>query len=142
MELRLAVPCRPDAAARRLALGGSEVELQLWACSTGGMTFALASADVGDPRRVSAALVALGTAAQANVGGRIEHEEPSRVLGMTPHPDAKRWRIAGRLPDGRAVTQEVAVFTFGNRVYEATVVGARPDPAAVQAFFDGLQVLP
>lgn len=142
LQLRWTLPCQPDTMARRLALGGSTVELQLWVCSDGGTTFALSSADVGDPRRGSPALVALGAAARANIAGRIEDEEPARVPGMTPHPDAKRWRMAGHLPDGRAVTQEVAVFAFGNRVYQATAFAARPDTAAVQVFFDSLQVQP
>ncbi len=142
LHLRLTLPCHPDAAARRLLLGGNEVELQLWVCSAGGTTFALSSADVGDPRLVGAALVALGAAARANIAGRIEREEPARVPEMTPHPEAKRWRIAGSLPDGRAVTQEVAVFAYGHRVYQASAVAVRPDALAVRTFFDGLQVLP
>jgi len=142
LRLQLALPCRPDAVARRLPLAGAEVELQLYACSAGGSTFALASADLDDPQRVGAALAELGAAARANVRGRIVRDDAAAVGGMTPHQAARRWRIAGSLPDGREVVQEVAVFAYGSRVYQATVVGAQPDAAAVQTLFDSLKVTP
>jgi len=142
LRVQLALPCRPDAMARRLLLAGTEVELQLYACSAGGSTFALASADLGDPQRVGAALAELGAAARANVRGRIVRDEAAAVGGMTPHPASRRWRIAGSLPDGRDVVQEVAVFAFGSRVYQATVVGAQLDAAVAQTLFDSLKVTP
>jgi hypothetical protein len=142
LQLRLTMPCRPDAAARRLALAGAEVELALYACDAGGATFALASAELGDAARVGVALAELARAAQANIGGRVEHEVAAAVSGMTPQPAARRLRLTGTLPGGGAVVEELTVFAYGSRVYQATVVGARPDAAAVQTFFDGLRVVP
>lgn len=142
LHLTFSLPCRPDAATRRLLLAGAEVELSLWACGIGGATFALASGDLGDPTRVGAVLAELGAAARANIGGHIERDDAAAVAGMTPLAGARRWRLAGQLSDGSAVAEEVAVFAYGTRVYQATVVGARPDPAVVATFFAGLRVAP
>jgi len=142
LRLQFALPCRPDTAARRLVLAGAEAELLLHACRVAGTTYALAAADLGDATRVGAALIQLSAAAKANIVGRIVRDDPVVVAGMTPHPAARRQRIAGTLPDGAAVTEEVAVFAYGSRVYQATALAAHPDAAAMQAFFDALRVVP
>jgi hypothetical protein len=46
------------------------------------------------------------------------------------------------LPGGDAVAEEVAVFAYGSRVFQATVVGVEPGAEGVQAFFDALRVAP
>lgn len=55
----LLFPCKPDSQVRTLSLAGAPVRLALHACSTGGSTWALAVADVGDPARVGSALTEL-----------------------------------------------------------------------------------
>lgn len=142
LALRFALPCRPDAAERRLELAGTEVVWQLRACEALGQTFALGSAAFDDPGRVAPALLQLGRTAREGIGGRVEQEAPASVAGATPQPASLRWRIVGRLGDGRPVVEEVAVFAYGARVYQATVVGAAPDPAAVRTFFERLAVAP
>lgn len=142
LSLRFALPCRPDVEARRLVLAAVSVEWRLYRCRAAGAVFALAAGELGDPVRVDAALAELGTAARTHIGGRIERDGAAAVAGATPYAGARRWRFVGRLPDGAAVVEEVAVFAYGARVYQATVVGARPDPAQVRAFFDALQIRP
>ena len=61
---------------------------------------------------------------------------------MTPNPEALRLAVAGRFPDGAALREEAAFFSRGLRVYQATVVGARPAPQAVESFFSGLRFRP
>lgn len=139
--LALSLPCRPASHARSVALAGAPVELQLMACSADEHTFAAASADVADPARVGPALQALGAAAQANVQGRVEAEQAAAVSGMTPHPAARRWRLAGRLPDGRAVREQVLVFSHGTRVFQLTVLGPRADDALARPLLDAAEVL-
>lgn len=142
LSLRFALPCRPDAAERRLTLAGAEVAWRLWACTADGRTFAVGSASMPDALAVGAALEHLGRSAKANVGGRIESEAAAAVRGMTPQPAARRWRLGGRLADGRAVVEDVAVFAYGTRVYQATVVGSAPDAARVQTFFERIEIVP
>lgn len=140
--LTLSLPCRPDGHARRLPLAGAEVELSLHACQAGGHTYAVASADLADPGRVPAALAELAAAARANVQGRVEAEAAAHVPGMTPQAAARRWRLAGTLPDGQAVIEQVQVFAYGPRIYQATMVGARGDEVRAQLFFGGLRLRP
>lgn len=138
--LQGAMPCRPDQQRRQLVLAGAPVALGLVVCSAAGHSFALASADVGDPARVAPALLALLQAAQANLQGQMLSEQAVVVPGMTPHAGALRRQLAGRMPDGRAVREQVQVFAHGLRVFQATVVG--PEAGTVQAgpFFESLEL--
>ena len=72
--------------------------------------------------------------------GRVEAEQAAAVPGMTPYPGARRWQVAGRLPDGAAVREQVLVFARGWRVFQATVVGPRADGDMAQPFFDSIEV--
>ena len=141
-SLSAALPCKPASQQRQVALAGQRVALTLLACSADGHTFGLASADVANPLQVGPVMQALGQAAQANVQGRIEADQPAQVPGMTPHAAARRWRLEGRLPDGQAVAEQVLVFAHGTRVFQATLIGPQADEARAGPFFDALKVLP
>jgi hypothetical protein len=134
-------PCKPASQARRVTLAGSVVEMSLFACAAGDVTYALAFADLRDPARVTTALDELARAAHVNLQAAPgASSEPVRVPGMTPNPSALVWRIDGRLPDGKAVAQRSALFAYGTRVYQASVLGAGLDAAAADAFVDALRV--
>lgn len=136
-------PCKPASHARRVPLGGPTVEMTLYACSAADATYAVAFADVADPARVGPALDELARAAQAHLGpGASAASTAASVPGMTPHPRAARWQLQGRLPDGRAVGEQVALFSHGTFVYQATVVGERLDAQALDVFFGSLRVKP
>ena len=134
------MPCRPDQQGRQVALAGATVSLGLVVCSAAGHSFALASADVGDPAQVAPALQALLQAAQANLQGQLLAEQAVVVPGMTPHAGALRWQLAGRMPDGRAVREQVQVFAHGLRVFQATVVGPAAGSAQAGPFFEALEL--
>ena len=138
--LVVSLPCRPADLVRQVPLAGPPVELRLLACSADGHTFAMASADMADPARVDPALRALGAAALANVQGRVEAEQAAAGPGMPPYRGARRWQVAGRLPDGAAVREQVLVFARGLRVFQATVVGPQADGNMAQPFFDSIEV--
>lgn len=140
-SLAVSLPCRPASHARQVPLAGAPVELLLLACSADGHTFAVASADLGDPARVGPALQALAAAALANVAGTPEAERPAAVAGMTPHPLARHLLLRGRLPDGTAVREQVLVFSLGPRVFQASVVGPQADDPRSRPFFDSIVVL-
>jgi hypothetical protein len=141
-SLVAALPCKPASQQRQLALAGQAVVLTMLACSADGHTFALASAELGDPARVGPALLALGQSAQANVQARVVSEQAATVPGMTPNPAARRWLLRGRLPDGQAVAEQVQVFAHGTRVFQAALIGAQADDARAAPFFDAIRVLP
>jgi hypothetical protein len=140
--VRVLLPCKPGTMARELPLAGAPVRLQLQACSAGGQTWALASADVADPARVGPALVGLRSAALANLGAGGAAELPLNVPGATPQAASGRVQAAGRQPDGATVQAQVAVFSHGTWVFQATVLGAQLPADAVDTFFDSLRVAP
>ena len=141
--LNLLMPCKPIPQVRSVQLAGQAVRLALHACSAGGQTWALAFADVGDPTRVGPALADLRNSAAANVGAALpERRAPWVVPGATPHEGSQRWALAGRLPDGQPIREEVAVFVRGTVVFQATVLGTELPPEGVATFFESLRVPP
>ncbi len=137
-----ALPCKPASQQRQVALAGQPVVLTMVACTADSHTFALSSAELGDPARVGVVLQALGQAAQANVQATVAAEQAAQVPGMTPNPAARRWLLRGRLPDGQAVAEQVQVFAHGTRVFQAAVIGPVADSARADPFFEALKVLP
>lgn len=133
-------PCKPNALTRNVALAGHTVRLTLHACSAGGQTWALAFADVGDPARVGRSLEELRRSAADNLGAAAGAGLPLNVPGATPNPASAREQLAGRLPDGRSVVEQLAVFARGTVVFQATVLGATVPAEAADAFFAGLRV--
>ena len=136
-------PCRPANHERRVVIAGETTPMSMFACSVGETVYALSFADVRDPARVGLALGELARAAQSNLlSPGPAALQPVQVAGMTPHPQSARWRLAGRLPDGRAVEEHVAVFSYGTRVYQATMLGPKLDAEAEDVFFGALRVGP
>jgi hypothetical protein len=140
--LMLMFPCKPVSHARSVALAVGQVTLQLSACKAGGSTWALAVADVAEPARVGPALAELDAAAARNLGATQVRPLPLKIDGATPNPASRRVLIDGRLPDGRAVTEQVAVFAKGTQVFQATVLGERVDAEAAEIFFASLRFPP
>ena len=135
-------PCKPSNDVRSIALAGAPVRLSLQACQADGASYALSVADVQDPARVAATLEALRVAAGANLSATPAVAASAAVPGMTPNPQAQRLAITGRLPDGTPVREELLLFVHGTVVYQAAVLGAHPDRAAVDTFFEGLRFAP
>jgi hypothetical protein len=134
-------PCKPTGAARRLALAGTAVEMTLYACSAGDVTYAVGFADVGQPLLVEPALAELSAAAARNIGATVPTAvAPLRIAGMTPNPRAGCQSLFGQLGDGRRVEVQVALFVRGTRVFQATIVGPRLDAVAIETFFGSLQL--
>jgi hypothetical protein len=133
-------PCRPDRHARKVALGPTTANMSLLVCLADGMTFALSSIELDDPRLVPKALTDLREAMLINLGGTLSQMAPWSVRGMTPNALAARLSAQGRLPDGTAVQQQAAIFAHGLRVYQASILGPNIDPEAAATFFEGLKL--
>jgi hypothetical protein len=138
----LLFPCKPDGHARQVQLGPDSVRLQLHACTAAGTTWALAFADIGDPARVGPALLELRSAAARNLGASQPQVLTLEVEGATPNAASQRLQFQGRMPDGRAVTEQVAVFAKGTRVFQAIALGDKLDAEAADSFFGSLRVGP
>lgn len=141
--MMLTLPCKPTPQARTVRLAGETVRLSLHACSAGGQTWALAYADMGDPRLLGRALAELRDSAAANVNASNTQPRAALVIpGVTPHPESGRWVLQGKLPDGTLISEELAVFARGTVVFQATVLGQTLPAEGVITFFESLRVLP
>jgi hypothetical protein len=134
-------PCRPQLHERRISLAGDSVKLSLLACDAGGQTWGLASAELPDPSRHGLALDALAQAAGANVAAAAS-AAALQVPGATPHAGSRRLRLEGRRPDGHTVQVQLALFTHGTRVYQATVLGDRVPDGLADTYLESLRVVP
>lgn len=137
-----ALPCKPSVFARKVSLQQSLVEMTLHACSAGGVTWAVAHADVGDPGRVTPALKELRESATSNLSALASTATPVAIPGATPNPEAGRSVLTGKLPDGRKVSEVLMVFAIGTKVYQATAVGETMPVEAVETFASSLRALP
>lgn len=138
----LLMPCRPVLHERSLPLAGAPVRLSLQACGADGQTWGIAHADVADPARVAAALVELRSSAAANIAAGPAEALPLQVPGATPRAASGRVSFDGRLPDGRPVQVQLAVFAQGTRVFQATALGERLPAEAAQTFMGSIRFLP
>jgi len=140
--IALLFPCKPNSHARQVKLGPDSVRLELHACTAAGTTWALAFADMGDPTRVGRALVELRTTAADNLAAVDPKTLPLKVAGATPNVASQRVQFQGRMPDGRAVTEQVAVFARGTHVFQAIALADKLDAAAADSFFGSMRVVP
>ncbi len=136
------MPCKPDNQTREVRLADMPLRLTLHACNAGGVTWALAFADVGDPAKVGAALEDLRTSALRNLQAAESTPLPLKVDGATPNAASQRLQFSGRMPDGRPVTEQTALFAKGTRVFQAVALGPTLDPEGMATFFDNLRFLP
>ena len=138
-ELVAMFPCKPDRMERTVSLAGGKTQMQLSSCRVDGVTYAITQASVDTPARVDTALAELREAAIANISGAPGPAAAFSVPGMTPHARAEKLSATGRHTDGTAVQEQVGFFSRGMRVYQATIVGPRIEPAAAETFFGGLR---
>ena len=139
-DARVLMPCKPASHARRVALGGAEATWTLHACQAMGMTWGFGFATLDDPARADDVLRELRRSALSNIGASDAEALPLRVDAATPNAPSARLASRGRLPDGRAVQQQVAFFVEGARVYQASVVGSVVLAEEAQTFFDSLSL--
>lgn len=133
-------PCKPSSFSRMVRLGEEQVRMTLQACDAGGATWGLSWADVGDPARVPLALRALRQSAADNLAATPGDALPLRVPGATPQPDSLRQRLVGRTPDGKPVSGQIAVFSRGTVVFQATMLGGSAQEESATAFFTSVRL--
>ena len=140
--LQALFPCRPQHRARQVTVDGSALRMDMSACAADQATFALSFVDAPAPGQVTPVLEDLRRAASGNLGAALPGSAPFTPEGATPNPASGRVRIVGRLPDGKPAIEHAAFFIRGVRIYQASVIGAAPDPEAVESFFSGLKLAP
>jgi len=142
LGVQVLFPCRPASLTRELPVLQRRARMVMYACSAGGSTYAVSGVTVGDVGDVDAAMKFLREAASRNLDAGSSAARGFDVPGMTPNPQAGRSVVVGHRPDGSAVTEHLLLFAYGERVFQASVVGDKPDDSAVATFFGGLKVMP
>jgi hypothetical protein len=136
--LKAMLPCKPDKGARKVPMGGREVELKVIGCDTGGATFAILYGDVVDPLRSGQVLAQWETATLANMRSAKARDEPFLPRGAMALPQSVRVSAAGQRADGSAVESQAAYFARGSQVFQAVIYADRIAPEASEPFFSGL----
>ena len=139
------LPCKPDSTTRSVPLGGVPTELTVAGCDTGGATFALMAATLPAGRAADEVLAGWQQATLAHMqAGDTPARVPFSPPGATPLPHAQRVQAQGQRPGGGAVVAQ-AVWTAravpggGTELLHAVLYSERPQPAAADAFFDGIR---
>ena len=138
-ELVTELPCKPSRFQRDVVVAGVPLQLFMLSCETGGVTYGVASADVGDPAKVDAVLLGLRVAAAAAIRSAEPPAGALNLQGVTPFSGNSSVHLHGQRPDGEAVDEEIRVFARGTRVFQASAVGASLPEVALKPFEDGLR---
>jgi hypothetical protein len=133
------LPCRPGRFQRDVTVAAVPLKLFMLSCEAGGITYGIATADVGDPGRVDAVLRGLRDSAAAAIRSADSLPGALNMPGVTPFPGNSSAHLQGRRPDGNRVEESIRVFGRGTRVFQASAVGAELPEAALKPFEDGLR---
>jgi hypothetical protein len=141
--LEALLPCKPETADRSVPLGGSPTVLHMNSCKTGGLTFALAWAEVSDNGAVPAALIDWQRASLAAI--RIDpaqHADPShrwsaKLSGSTL---VQGIQAQGTDPQGQPIQTRAVYFARGTQVFQAAIYGPALSDEVSATFFDGLKL--
>ena len=133
------MPCKPDQATRPIPLAGAPVALHMASCETGGLTYALAWAEVGDATRATELWAQWPRAALASVRATESAAQPVS-LAIKGVEQVKALQVAGQDANGRATTMRAVWFARGTQVYQAAIYGPSIREDASTPFFDGLSL--
>lgn len=144
--LQAQLPCKPERAERQVPLTASGVTLRLMSCEAGGLTFALAWADVGTSDELPAVLAAWQQAGWAALRLPVAAPDASPAGWTTWGTPLQRaqhlrgWQGHGVDHQGRPVAARQLYFSHGSVVYQAAVYGPATDAAQVAPFFEALRL--
>ena len=137
--LKAMLPCKPDKAARDVPMAGRQVSLEVLGCDTGGATFALLFADIGNGARAGEVLAQWKVATLANMRSAAAREGSFRPPGALALPQSLHVVASGQRADGSQVESHAAYFARGNHVYQAVIYSDRLKPEVTEPFFSGLR---
>lgn len=137
--LKAMLPCKPDKGSRQVTMAGRPVELRVLGCDTGGATFAVMFADVGDASRSADVLAHWKLATLANLRAGSSRELAFRPPGAIALAPSAQVAATGRRSDGSAVESRAAYFARGRHVFQAVIYADTIRPEWAQTFFAGLQ---
>ena len=137
-RLSLLMPCKPDKAQRTVSMGGQPTALMLLSCDAGGVTFAVAVADVKDASLVKDALVQWQAASLTSLKASLA--TPGTAFKSTGLPSgAVMLSATGKRANGQTVSSQAAYFAQGSQVFQAAIYADKLAPDVADTFFSGLK---
>lgn len=133
-------PCKPDKDTRTVPLGAKDVPMTMLACDAGGVTFALAYADLKDATLTAVVLAQWKAATIGHLRAQSVTERPFRLHGASGTPPPMQVAARGTAPDGAAVTVQAVWFASGAVVFQAAVYAAAANAVAADTYFAGLRL--
>lgn len=133
------LPCKPDKAERTVPLAGRQVSLEVLGCDAGDATFAVLTADIGEPARTGEVLAQWKIATLANLrsaGGQESAFRPPGALGLAQSVQVV---ASGQRADGSKVESRAAYFARGSRVFQAVIYADQLKPEVTDTFFSSLK---
>ena len=138
-QLVTELPCKPGSFQRDVRVAGVPLKLFMLSCEAAGVTYGVATAEVGDPARVDAVLFALRDSAAAAIRSSAVAPGALNLHGATPFSGNSSATLHGQRPDGETIEESIRVFARGTRVFQASAVGVALPAAALGPFEDGLR---
>ena len=137
-RLALLLPCKPDKAQRTVPMAGQPTALNLLSCDAGGVTFAVAVADVKDASKVTATLAQWQSATLANMKAAPATSGAAfKLTGLAT--GAVMVKATGQRANGQAVSSQAAYFAHGSQVFQAVMYADKIAPGVAETFFSGLK---
>jgi len=133
-------PCKPERVSRTLSLAQSQRTMVMRSCVTGGVTFAIAHADLPDPAQATAVLAdwRASTLAGLRADPASVRSEPPSGLPVLPQMQVLRAaRAGGEMPP---LFLTGVWFAKGRDVFAAFVMAPVIPAEAADPFFAGLRL--
>jgi len=136
--LRAMLPCKPEKGSRPVSMGERSVDMHVVGCETGGATYAVMHADIGDAAGAGEVLQQWRAVTIKNMRGAVAKENPFVPPGATGLAQSTQFIAAGQRPDGSPVEGHAGYFAKGSRVFQAVVYAGKLKAEMTESFFSGL----
>lgn len=113
-RLSALLPCKPDAASRRVNLGGLTLPMEMVGCEAGGALYAISRLQADDPTQAALVLALLRKASRDKLAQAAVHPMPNSGDAMT----SLDVQVDGRGADGRQLQARFKWLLAGQEVYQ------------------------
>lgn len=133
------MPCKPETATRPVPMLDQPTVLHMHSCETGGLTFAVAWAELPDASKAVEAMDQWQAASLAAIRVAPANAQAwgFQLAGVTAQ---RGLRAEGSDHQGQALQSQTAYFSQGTKVYQAAIYGPRIATDTSATFFDGLSL--
>jgi hypothetical protein len=138
-RLTLLLPCKPDKAEKTVPLGGRDTALAMLGCETGGVTFAVAVAGIGEAAKAADVLEPWRRLSLAGIKAGEIQTRPLQLPGAAAPVNIVSAEGVGA--NGAPVRFSAAYFAQGRQVFQAVMLSTTPAPPAdaAETFFSSLR---